>query len=117
LFKHHTFYLLVAVALPSLFLVSQRIRLDRWLGELSYPIYLLHMAVLSLAWVVVPLFGPFENRAWVVVGIATVTVVVSIIYVLLIDTPFERWRQRRAKAKVDRSLRPLLQPQQAAVPA
>jgi peptidoglycan/LPS O-acetylase OafA/YrhL len=94
---NHKFYILVVLALPALFDVSRRVGLDRWLGELSYPIYLSHLAVLGCGQVVVIAFlGPLENRNWFILAMVTATVLVSIAFVQLLDAPFERWRQRRA---------------------
>jgi len=83
---------LVALALPALFDLSRRSRLDGWLGELSYPIYLAHLAVGA---VITSLLGSFEQGNWFAVGAVAGTVLVSIAYVRLIDAPFERWRQSR----------------------
>jgi peptidoglycan/LPS O-acetylase OafA/YrhL len=96
IWESHRFYALVVVALPSLFIVSQHFPFDRWLGELSYPIYLCHLAVLGIGGVVATrLLGPIENRGALSLALIIVTVVISIAYVHLIDAPFERWRQRR----------------------
>jgi peptidoglycan/LPS O-acetylase OafA/YrhL len=88
----HRFFILVALALPALFDLSRRSRLDGWLGELSYPIYLAHLAVGA---VITSLLGSFEQGNWFAVGAVAGTVLVSIAYVRFIDAPFERWRQSR----------------------
>ena len=94
---NHTFYILVVVALPAMFDVSRRIRLDSLLGDLSYPIYLAHLAVLGFGEIVATaVIGPLENRNWLIIGMVAGTVLVAIAYVHWIDAPFERWRQRRA---------------------
>jgi peptidoglycan/LPS O-acetylase OafA/YrhL len=117
---NHKFFILVVVALPALFDVSRRIRLDGWLGELSYPIYLAHLAVMSFGEIVVSaVLGPIENRNWLVLAMAVATIVLSIAYVHWIDAPFERWRQRRATRATTEQRAPdsLPQPQPAAVAA
>src|SRR5262249_10852274 len=59
---NHKFYILVVVALPALFDLSRRFRWDSWLGELSYPIYLAHLAVLSFGLIITTaVIGPIEN--------------------------------------------------------
>jgi peptidoglycan/LPS O-acetylase OafA/YrhL len=94
---NHKFYILVVVALPALFDLSRRIKLDSWLGELSYPIYLVHLSVLSFGQIVATaVIGPTENASWLAFAATIVTVLVSITYVRWIDAPFERWRQARA---------------------
>jgi peptidoglycan/LPS O-acetylase OafA/YrhL len=92
---NHKFYLLVVVSLPALFHVSRRIRFDTLLGELSYPIYLGHLAVAGFSQVVVAsAIGP-QDRNWLTLAMAVVTILLSTAYVRWIDAPFERWRQSR----------------------
>jgi peptidoglycan/LPS O-acetylase OafA/YrhL len=102
---NHKFYLLVAVALPALFHVSRGNRLDNRLGELSYPIYLSHLAVLGCGQAVIAaVIGPIENRNWLIMAMVAATILLSMAYVHWIDAPFERWRQRRAtRAKQERA--------------
>lgn len=90
----YRFYVIVALALPFMFDVSRHIAADRWLGELSYPIYLCHIVVASIGFVIVGQDGGWFSLA----GIAA-TVAVAVCYVRWIDEPFERWRQRRAERK------------------
>lgn len=80
-------YLAVALLLPALFRLTGRWRADRWLGELSYPIYLSHLAVIG----VVLRFEPPAGFWIALVG----TLAVSVALLLLVDLPVDRWRQRR----------------------
>ena len=116
---NHKFYILVVVALPALFDLSRRIKLDSWLGELSYPIYLVHLSVLSFGQILVTaVIGPFENPNWLAFAMAIATVVISIAYVHWVDAPFERWRQARAtRTKQERVPDALPQPHGAALTA
>jgi peptidoglycan/LPS O-acetylase OafA/YrhL len=116
---NHKFYILVVVALPALFDLSRRIRLDSWLGELSYPIYLVHLSILSFGQIVATaVIGPLENRNLLAFVAAVVTVLISIAYVHWIDAPFERWRQARAtRTQQDRVPEALPQPHRAPLPA
>jgi peptidoglycan/LPS O-acetylase OafA/YrhL len=106
---NQTFLILVVLALPVLFDVSRRIKLDGWLGELSYPIYLAHLAVLSLGEVLAAtLLRPVDKGNWFVFTMLAVTLLVSVAYVHLLDVPFERWRQQRAgRERGQRSLKSL----------
>jgi peptidoglycan/LPS O-acetylase OafA/YrhL len=84
-------------ALPALFDLSRRFRWDSWLGELSYPIYLAHLSVLSFSPIIAKaVIGPTENANRLAFAATIVTVLISIAYVHWIDAPFERWRQARA---------------------
>jgi peptidoglycan/LPS O-acetylase OafA/YrhL len=114
---NHKFYILVVLALPALFEFSRHIRLDSWLGELSYPIYLAHLSVLGIGQVVATaVTGPVENQNRFALAMVAVTLLLTIAYVHWIDTPFERWRQRRAATvKQERAPVALRQPQQVSV--
>jgi peptidoglycan/LPS O-acetylase OafA/YrhL len=103
LWQSHRFHLLVLLALPALFHVSKNYAFDRWLGELSYPIYLCHLAVLSIGSIAAQrLFGSV-NQDWLSLALICVTIAGAIFYVHLIDAPFERWRQRRVERSAERS--------------
>jgi peptidoglycan/LPS O-acetylase OafA/YrhL len=107
IWESHRFYALVVIALPSLFVVSQRSALDRWLGELSYPIYLCHLGVLEIGGVIAAAaFGPVQDRDMLMLVLIIATVVVSAAYVYWIDAPFDRWRQRRVARAVPEALAP-----------
>ncbi|HEY1364738.1 MAG TPA: acyltransferase [Xanthobacteraceae bacterium] len=115
LLDNHKFFILVLLALPALFDVSRRFRLDRWLGELSYPIYLGHLAVFGFGGVIATrLAGPIADRDVFALAMAALTVLLAIAYVHFVDAPFERWRQRRATAV---RYRPAAVPLASPVPA
>ena len=106
MWESHRFYALVVVALPSLFLVSRHFAFDRWLGELSYPIYLCHLAVLGIGGAIATTFvGPIEDRGTLSLVLIVATVAIAIAYVHWIDAPFERWRQRRGTLASRTSIR------------
>ena len=115
---NHKFYILVALALPALFEVSRRVRLDRWLGELSYPIYLAHLSVLGIGQIVVTsVMGPIASTGAFALTMAAATILLTIAYVHWVDAPFEQWRQRRtARVSHERAPRMLPQAQAAASP-
>jgi peptidoglycan/LPS O-acetylase OafA/YrhL len=110
---------LVVAALPALFELSRRFRWDSWLGELSYPIYLAHLSVLSFGQIVTTaVIGPIEDHNLLALGMAVATVLICIAYVHWIDAPFERWRQARAtRSDQERAPALLPQPQGVAVTA
>lgn len=87
------FFLFTAAAMPGLFHFSRCFSFDRWLGELSYPIYLSHLGVLIVGEHVASGIARDPN-VFALVLIA-ITVAISAAYVSLFDVPFERWRQRR----------------------
>jgi len=76
-----SFLAAAAVSIPWLFAKTQCIEADKFLGELSYPIYLVHILAGSLIAGAVPAF------------LATLAAAVAIY--LLVDRPIDRWRQSR----------------------
>jgi peptidoglycan/LPS O-acetylase OafA/YrhL len=90
----HQMYAVVGILLPALFDFSTRHHLDKWLGELSYPLYLVHwpICVVALAALSESGRGPFP--AYMVVA-ASIGSAIAINHLLV--RPIDVWRQRRAK--------------------
>lgn len=84
-------YAIFFVTTPFIFHAFKDNALDRWIGDLSYPIYMTQLFVIGLVLVYEPPFG-----MWI--GIFG-TIAMSVLVLLLIDHPLDRWRQRRAHAK------------------
>src|SRR5262249_28279953 len=61
--------------------------IDRWVGDLSYPMYLCHLLIVALVLTYNPPFA-----AWV--GVVA-TFALSAVLLVAIDRPVDRWRQRR----------------------
>jgi peptidoglycan/LPS O-acetylase OafA/YrhL len=76
----------VVIALPFLFDYSRSSKLDRWVGELSYPVYLNHILVL----VALQQFGFVAD--WMTVP--SFAVMVAVPMLLCVDRPLERLRHR-----------------------
>ena len=71
------------LTLPAMFSLTSRSRIDRLIGEFSYPIYLVHITV----WYFV------EPRILIVASI-----IASAPLVFLVEMPLERWRNNRLHA-------------------
>lgn len=81
-------YLVIAASLPLVFLATREVTWDRWVGDLSYPIYLTHLLVLAAV-----LHHEIPYPTWsTLLG----SVVVSVVLLAAVDRPVDRWRQRRA---------------------
>ena len=80
-------YLLFGTTLPFLFHASKDWRLDRWVGNLSYPIYLIHASVLLFLKV-----GYGTDRGLIAVALSTI---VAVVLLVVVEQPLERFRQRR----------------------
>ena len=46
--KNELFFLLFFIAIPFIFNLTKKSKLDRYIGELSYPIYIIHMFIISI---------------------------------------------------------------------
>jgi peptidoglycan/LPS O-acetylase OafA/YrhL len=81
-------------AIPLLFNMTRRMRMDRFLGDLSYPMYLSHIPCkwLMLACMRVTSADSAIVPAWMLLAF---TVLVAAALVGLVDHPVDRWRQAR----------------------
>ena len=89
--KKWAFLFAVSIAAPYVFHLTKDWKIDRWIGELSYPVYLVHVLVLSF-------LGGFET--WRGVICVVISVLVSIVILLAIEQPVDRWRQRLFRAAI-----------------
>ncbi|WP_430395340.1 hypothetical protein [Ferrovibrio sp.] len=79
----------LAVSLPAILSLTNDNRVDRFLGELSYPIYVVHVLVISAMSMVM------QKSAFLTLAAVMVTIAVSVVAVLAVERPIDRWRQRR----------------------
>jgi peptidoglycan/LPS O-acetylase OafA/YrhL len=89
-------FLIVAASLPWMFACTKNNRRDRLIGDVSYPLYLLHL----------PVQGLLAHHAGIHDGtlIATACIISAILVVIVVERPFERLR----RARVARSILPLV---------
>jgi peptidoglycan/LPS O-acetylase OafA/YrhL len=84
--KATVFYLLAASLTPVIFHLTRSSRIDRILGDLSYPLYIVHTTVVGyifVRWGVRPILS------------SVASVAIALLLLVVFDRPFERWRQRR----------------------
>lgn len=86
-------YLLFGATLPCLFHASKNWSFDRWIGNLSYPIYLVHAAVLLF----------LQVRYKVSNGLIAIifSTLVAVVLLVTVEQPLEQLRQRRASQSLD----------------
>jgi peptidoglycan/LPS O-acetylase OafA/YrhL len=85
-------YLGFALSLPFLFAASKSNKIDRWIGELSYPLYLVHG--LTIGVIFGKLHRPAGDFAWES-GVVLLSIAAAIAMLLLVDRPVDAWRHRR----------------------
>jgi peptidoglycan/LPS O-acetylase OafA/YrhL len=86
--KAGIFYAMVFLALPFLFKVTKNNRLDCFLGELSYPIYLCHFLTYAISEV---LFTGYTASY----AMPVVTLLFAVLAVFLVERPLDRYRHKK----------------------
>ncbi|MFC0243711.1 acyltransferase family protein [Rhodopseudomonas telluris] len=88
------FYLAILASLPFVFEFSRSSRADRWIGELSYPVYLVHYAVILAVSAVQPAHGAIYY-------VLAISLLLSVAINALIYDPIETHFKRRARRDRD----------------
>jgi len=88
---------LVALSLPILFDWTKYSRFQKWVGDLSYPVYICHILV---KWGLLALMGVSKSRVTSPPGWLMLLGAIALAALLLwlVDYPIDRWRQRRVKS-------------------
>jgi peptidoglycan/LPS O-acetylase OafA/YrhL len=100
-FKTSILYLLVVLLIPLAFIFQNRSRLDKWVGDLSYPIYIVHALVIGIITVLVPSVHRGAPRQFALIC-AGVAIVVAAALNLSVGYPIERLRARLRRPAVRR---------------
>ena len=98
LFKWIFLFVVFLFVLPLIFLFQTNYKMDKWIGDLSYPIYIGHMFVKSNLHYVLINLG-IDNK--VIVGIINVilSIVFAIILNIYVGKPFEKVRMKFKKVQ------------------
>lgn len=88
------FYLLTGLSIPGIFILTKSSKIDNRIGDLSYPIYLVHMLLIYIVNLVIKEYQMSFHKGTVVV---VLTVIVSYLLVKYISDPIEKLRQSRVK--------------------
>lgn len=99
LVNQYELYAIIGVVMPALFDFSRRHNWDRSLGDLSYPLYLVHWPVVAFLAAIARAIQP--GSVGTVAAYPIFAIMMSIAVSVLIDRyvvePVDEWRQRRAK--------------------
>lgn len=97
--KPYQFFVLVALLLPALFDFSARHKWDRWLGELSYPLYLVHWPVLVFGVAIsqLPHMAALGRSQAYPYALIAVSLIASHAINRWIVNPIDSWRQARIR--------------------
>ncbi|RYX85618.1 acyltransferase [bacterium] len=86
------YYLSFAVAVACAFAVFRKNAIDRFIGELSFPIYLTHIIIIKLTTTVLQSYHLPESLLGPIAGLATM--VTSLAFFVFAIKPFEVWRHK-----------------------
>jgi peptidoglycan/LPS O-acetylase OafA/YrhL len=91
---HHVppelFTLMMPVCVPFIFALSKGWKADRWIGELSYPVYIAHVVVGSVIARKVGAHVPGDVKGWMLM---LWTLPIAILIRVCVEQPIDRWRQ------------------------
>jgi peptidoglycan/LPS O-acetylase OafA/YrhL len=90
--KYWAFIFLVAFSLPFIFGYFKNSKIDRFIGELSYPIYMTHFICISLAL-------KFVNSSYTPYYVVLSATGLSILLVFLVIKPLDRFRYEKFTSK------------------
>jgi len=78
-------YILLALSIPFIFSLSNKNRIDRFIGELSYPMYISHILVF---------YAITQFTTWGTESSGTaITIAISFLIYYFVDRVFDRWRE------------------------
>lgn len=89
----------VIIGVPRLFQLTRSIAWDRYLGELSYPLYICHFL---FGWILLP---ESALGAWLALFLSLIA---SMLLYRLVESPIDKWRQNRFENARDTTNEPRL---------
>jgi peptidoglycan/LPS O-acetylase OafA/YrhL len=93
---HTAILVIIALCIPVLFASFASSIWDLTIGNLSYPVYLVHMLIIQIAGVA------FHIRSGIVVAILSLAS--ALIIIRYLEEPIDRYRQRRVQGNPEKRL-------------
>jgi len=93
--KEWIYYIFIAITTPFIFLFTKKSKLDHWIGELTYPVYMCHIVIFVVLGYLYKYtgIGPAYSGLITLIG----SVLFSILLMKFVVDPIENIRQRRVK--------------------
>lgn len=88
------FYIFTGLSIPSIFILTKSSKLDNRIGDLSYPIYLVHMLIIYIINLLIKEYNFTFHRGTIIV---ILTIIISYLLVKYIADPIEKIRQKRVR--------------------
>lgn len=84
------------VLMPLTFIYQKHSKIDRWIGELSYPIYAIHILIILVASHQRYRFGEID-QLFFSIACVSLSIIASIALTKLVSDPVEKFREARRK--------------------
>jgi peptidoglycan/LPS O-acetylase OafA/YrhL len=104
-FKQYVFYTLIFLSVPFMFLFEKKVKLSKFLGDLSYPVYISHIITLDMLNF---LMARFLSALWLVIVDIALVLFISYLLKKYISDPIDTYRSARVKVdNITSKLRPI----------
>lgn len=94
--KKGLYFLMLILNIPLLFILCQKSKFDRYIGELSYPIYLSHLLILKVLELIVKIPKEFLGLV-----LALISILASVFLYHFVVKPFDSFRRKRLQTAAD----------------
>lgn len=90
-FKNQLFFILFFISIPFIFELSKKSKIDRYIGDLSYTLYISHLFIITI---VNKLNSVFINKG---ITVILLSLIISITLKYFLSDKIEKYRQKRLK--------------------